>query len=115
MVERKKWKPEPWWDISHGEYKLKASETIYFGNPVGYSGGYGVITQDSDDLNKIWVVPYETGNAQEACIGVAIETKVASGAYSDDPLAGLGGKRRDIGIMHEGFVQMMADNPGTEG
>jgi hypothetical protein len=105
-----KWKPEPWFDFSHEEYKLSGTEQIFFGQAVQYilSGvSTTVPLQDTDDNNKILTRRYADATSVTKCPGVVIETKFAYGSYADyGGYVNAGGFRRDIQLLREGKVPM---------
>ena len=100
-----KFKLEPWFDMSQGEYELTGA--VIWGHPLGYYPS-GLAVQNTDANNKITLKAYNDNNGVEACPGIALETRYAYTTYTtQDIYAETGGFRREIGVLHEGFFDLV--------
>ena len=100
-----KFKLEPWFDMSAGDYVLTGA--VVFGHPLGFYPS-GLAIQDANANNKITLCAYQDYNGVYACPGVAYESRYAYQTYTtQDIYAETGGFRREIGVLHEGYLKMV--------
>jgi len=99
-----KWKPEPWFDMSRGEYILDSTESTKFGFPLGYSGGTA-----TELSGKIVLKDYDDATSVEGCPGISLENKDAYATYTagESIYGDANTFRKEHAVLHEGFIPML--------
>jgi len=83
---------------------LLTGQNAYVSLPVTVTGAMSSVTQDSTDANKIWCEAYADTDGTKVALGIILQTKPDTDVSpSQLKRAGLGDRRRDLRIMHEGI------------